>query len=222
MALRTASARLSAPLRQAGSQQRGIVTLVRKYMKSLEEFGFQGTIQKLYSNGDVKFGKLMGTDKYGNEYYENAYDYPYGQHRWVENHKELHDFCPSMIPPEWHSWLHSTTDHLPTSDKAWEYNYIKANEGANSDVLYADNHVGGVEVEHRPNESGYKDRAYGFGSRYSEVGQEKQYLQPGHVLNRYGRSDKYEPHRQSMEEWTPAGEESAQEPKKRLRSLQED
>ena len=60
MALRMASARLAAPLRQAGSQQRGIVTLVRKYMKSLEEFGFQGTLQKLYSNGDVKFGKLMG------------------------------------------------------------------------------------------------------------------------------------------------------------------
>ena len=192
-----ASSRLGAPLRRSAAQQRGVATLISKYLKSVNEFGLKGTIMKLYTNGDVKFGKKVGEDQFGNEYFENAVDYPYGQHRWVENMKQPHDFCPSMVPAEWHSWLHSTTDHLPTSERAFDYKYLKANEGANN--IYQDDHVGGVFAEHRPNESGYKDRAYGFGSRYSEHGNEKQYLQPGHVLNRYGRNDKYDPHRESME-----------------------
>ena len=34
---------------------------------------------------DVKFGALQGVDKFGNEYFENAKDYHWGQHRWVEH-----------------------------------------------------------------------------------------------------------------------------------------
>ncbi len=33
--------------------------------------------------GEVKFGDLKGTDRNGNQYFENT-AYPFGQHRWVE------------------------------------------------------------------------------------------------------------------------------------------
>eukprot|EP00937_MAST-01D_sp_MAST-1D-sp2_P004983 g4983.t1 len=216
-----------------------MATLIAKYAKAVQQFGFRGTLLKLYTNGDVKFGKLMGKDKFGNEYYENRYDYPYGQHRWVENMVEIHDYCPSMVPPEWHSWLHSMTDNLPTDDKAWEYGYIKANAGANN--IYTDNHTGGVVNEHQPNKTAYKDRAYGFGSQYSKgAGVEEQYLQPGHVLNRYGknpdgssRAGDYDPHRSTLEDgvrvatrfWENDDDgqgEKDDDGQERLRSLQKD
>jgi len=36
-----------------------------------------------------------------------------GQHRWVE-YKDIHNFDASMIPPEWHGWMHHTFDETPT------------------------------------------------------------------------------------------------------------
>lgn len=59
----------------------------------------------------MKFGTLMGVDRNGNKYFENL-EYPFGQHRWIE-YKDIHNYEPTSVPPEWHGWLHHQTDDLP-------------------------------------------------------------------------------------------------------------
>lgn len=55
---------------------------------------------------DLKIGKLVGTDKYGNKYYENNY-YFYGRNRWVEYAPHVHmAYDASQIPAEWYGWMH--------------------------------------------------------------------------------------------------------------------
>lgn len=55
---------------------------------------------------DLKIGKLVGTDKYGNKYFENNY-YFYGRNRWVEYAPHIHmEYDGSQIPAEWYGWMH--------------------------------------------------------------------------------------------------------------------
>ena len=197
-----------------------MVSIAAKYMKSVNMFGLRGTLMKLYTNGDVKFGNLVGKDHNGNEYFENAVDYPYGQHRWVENMENPHDFCPTMIPPRWHSWLHSMTDYLPDDPKAMAFNPIITTEHTSNDST---DHVGGVDKslwEGMHNTTGHTDRGYGFGSRYSEFGEGKEYQAPGHILNRHKRADEYEPNRTTTEMWQPGN--TGDEGKKPVRPLSEE
>lgn len=62
-------------------------------------------------------GVKVGEDQYGNIYYETRN----GKRRWV-CFKDIPE--ASMIPPQWHGWLHFTWDQPPTTDplahKAWE------------------------------------------------------------------------------------------------------
>lgn len=60
----------------------------------------------LFRFDDLKTGTLVGTDKYGNKYYENPY-YFYGRNRWVEytDHVNM-DYDGSQIPAEWYGWMH--------------------------------------------------------------------------------------------------------------------
>lgn len=53
-------------------------------------------------------GRQVGTDQYGNRYYEEKKPKP-GQRprRWVLYKGALE---ASKVPPEWHAWLHYTTD----------------------------------------------------------------------------------------------------------------
>jgi NADH:ubiquinone oxidoreductase subunit len=54
-------------------------------------------------------GRKVGTDRFGNAYFEARQSLPvYGRRRrWVlfAQGKE-----PTTVPPEWHAWLHYTTD----------------------------------------------------------------------------------------------------------------
>ncbi|XP_017659820.1 PREDICTED: NADH dehydrogenase [ubiquinone] 1 alpha subcomplex subunit 12 isoform X2 [Lepidothrix coronata] len=69
---------------------------------------------------DLKTGNLIGTDKYGNKYYEDTRNF-FGRHRWVVYTEEMNgkntfwEVDGSMVPPEWHRWLHSMTDDPPTT-----------------------------------------------------------------------------------------------------------
>ena len=72
-------------------------------------------IRRLAREGNVRVGTLVGSDKYGNEYYENNYyfvarnrfvKYPYKDHRL--------SYDGSQIPPEWHRWMHYMTDDPPS------------------------------------------------------------------------------------------------------------
>ncbi|XP_006006488.1 NADH dehydrogenase [ubiquinone] 1 alpha subcomplex subunit 12 [Latimeria chalumnae] len=82
--------------------------------------GIRGALWQLLRINDLKTGELVGVDKYGNKYYENT-SYFFGRHRWVEYTSRMNDkntyweVDGSMVPPEWHCWLHSITDNPPTT-----------------------------------------------------------------------------------------------------------
>ena len=63
-------------------------------------------IYSLLRFDDLKSGRLVGEDKYGNKYFEDGY-YFYGRNRWVEyaDHFNM-DYDGSQISPEWYGWMH--------------------------------------------------------------------------------------------------------------------
>lgn len=77
----------------------------------------------------------MGSDAYGNRYYENRVDYPFGQHRWVEP-SDIHNFDSTQIPPEWHGWMCSINDATPSLEEEYIQEKMK--------------HVRRGEVSHAP------------------------------------------------------------------------
>lgn len=67
-------------------------------------------------------GRAVGTDPFGNRYFEGAPRKGYKlKRRWV---LYAGDPEPSSIPPEWHGWLHHQNADIPSSDlshrKAWQ------------------------------------------------------------------------------------------------------
>ncbi len=69
-------------------------------------------------------GRKVGEDEFGNRYYEQRRGIfePVGKpRRWVVYNGEAE---ASMVPAEWHGWLHYTVDELPSESgykpKHWE------------------------------------------------------------------------------------------------------
>ena len=56
------------------------------------------------------FGNFVGTDEYGNNYFKSSN----GTKRWV-NYNGVCD--ASNISPAWHSWIHKTTNKVPSFEK---------------------------------------------------------------------------------------------------------
>ncbi len=64
-------------------------------------------------------GELVGTDDAGNSYYQERKLRPNGRmRRWVAYKGAVE---ASSVPPEWHSWLHHTTDRPieKSARRAW-------------------------------------------------------------------------------------------------------
>ncbi|CAH8548146.1 unnamed protein product [Dicrocoelium dendriticum] len=75
--------------------------------------GIFGSIRTLFRTDELKWGVLVGTDKFGNKYYKND-KYFVGRNRWViYGNRFGWDYEGSQIPPEWHRWLHYITDETP-------------------------------------------------------------------------------------------------------------
>jgi NADH:ubiquinone oxidoreductase subunit len=58
---------------------------------------------------------MVGTDEYGNQYFEEIDMTYYSNKRWVE-FSEAHRFTSvqgTKIPPPWHGWLAYTYDEAP-------------------------------------------------------------------------------------------------------------
>ncbi|XP_042191113.1 NADH dehydrogenase [ubiquinone] 1 alpha subcomplex subunit 12 [Callorhinchus milii] len=81
--------------------------------------GLRGSFWQILRVSDLKTGTLVGEDKSGNRYFENQ-RYFFGRNRWVEYTNEMNgkntywDLDGSMVPPEWHRWLHYMTDDAPS------------------------------------------------------------------------------------------------------------
>lgn len=81
-----------------------------------ENGGITKSAYKLFVQDELKWGTLVGEDKYGNRYYENNY-YFFGRNRWIEyNDNYFLDYDGSQVPAEWHGWLHYRTDLTPDCD----------------------------------------------------------------------------------------------------------
>ncbi|XP_050502112.1 probable NADH dehydrogenase [ubiquinone] 1 alpha subcomplex subunit 12 [Diabrotica virgifera virgifera] len=81
-----------------------------------EAGGIRASLYKLYRMDNLRPGTLVGTDKYGNKYYENPH-YFYGRNRWIEYAPYYGlDYDGSQVPAEWFGWLHYKTDLTPDKD----------------------------------------------------------------------------------------------------------
>ena len=81
-------------------------------ISAVQKQGLRKTIYQVLSSEQPRYGTLVGTDAYGNQYYENKADIM-NRNRWVIYEKWNWD--GSQVPPEWHSWLHHISDKTPIS-----------------------------------------------------------------------------------------------------------
>ena len=63
------------------------------------------------------FGKLVGSDQYGNKYYKSKND-----ERWVVYSKNIE---ATKITSEWYLWIHHTIDKAPDSKDKKKYSWQK-------------------------------------------------------------------------------------------------
>src|SRR5262249_128543 len=67
-----------------------------------------------------RFGSKVGEDAFGNVYYQTDD----GKRRWVVYRDQSE---ASLVPPEWHGWLHYTVDVPPTEEaykpRPWQQPY---------------------------------------------------------------------------------------------------
>ncbi|KAJ1393948.1 NADH ubiquinone oxidoreductase subunit NDUFA12-domain-containing protein, partial [Ochromonadaceae sp. CCMP2298] len=109
-----------------------------KLARAVKERGWNGAMMQIYQIGDLKFGELKGSDKFGNRYYEDL-DLPYGQHRWVE-YANAHNYDASMIQPEWHGWMHHVYDETP-NDPPNPFETLSTHDGSNANAAF-NTHLG--------------------------------------------------------------------------------
>lgn len=71
----------------------------------------------------IFFGQHVGTDEFGNRYYqESSEPKQRRRRRWVM-YKGIAE--ASKIPPMWHGWMHYTLDALPTEIPRIHYQWEK-------------------------------------------------------------------------------------------------
>lgn len=98
---------------------------VENFMKIVKHNGGAlNSVKKLYLMDDLKIGTLVGTDKFGNKYFENP-DYFVPRNRWVEfSEDKWLEYNASQVPPEWHRWLTHMTEYPPTVEKPVSYPWM--------------------------------------------------------------------------------------------------
>ena len=71
-------------------------------------------------------GNHIGTDSFGNKYYEERFFFGRPSDRkpkrWVVYHGLVE---ASKVPADWHAWLHFTSNETPEQAKPVEYSWMK-------------------------------------------------------------------------------------------------
>ncbi len=140
--------------------------------------------------GDTKAGTLVGTDRWGNKFYENiTEDLPlrvrsttdpplllfhgclHVQTRWVDYKDYEKD--PSQIDPGWHAWISYMVDTPPTEDKLLEIgrrpwddktarvNYTLSRAAYRPYSTYVPNALSGVDIERSEEKKRFADYEIG-------------------------------------------------------------
>lgn len=85
--------------------------LVRN-LKNIWANGLKRSAMQVQSMNDIKSGRLVGTDAFGNSFYESNEELS-GRTRWVE-YKNFWRPDLSQVEPGWHLWLGYGIDVPPT------------------------------------------------------------------------------------------------------------
>ncbi|KAH0609922.1 uncharacterized protein H6S33_012468 [Morchella sextelata] len=91
------------------------MSTISRTLRYLKRIGFKQYAYQMNRIGDTKYGALVGTDKYGNKYYENNTEELPLRTKWVD-YKEWKEYDASMVEPGWHGWLAYMFDKPPTSE----------------------------------------------------------------------------------------------------------
>ncbi|KZZ92859.1 NADH:ubiquinone oxidoreductase, 17.2kDa subunit [Moelleriella libera RCEF 2490] len=89
------------------------MSTIPRTLSNLRKVGIKDYFRQLLYIGDTKHGRLVGTDRAGNKYFENLEELPL-RTRWVEYAK--HDYDAAQIEPGWHAWMSYSLDKPPTED----------------------------------------------------------------------------------------------------------
>ena len=88
-----------------------MLTLIKKIFTWWNQDTFGTRLKTIF------FGKLAGTDQFGNKYYEDKKG-----KRWVIY---SHVIDASKIPVEWYSWIHFIKNKLESTHELKKYNWQK-------------------------------------------------------------------------------------------------
>ena len=90
--------------------------------------GWKASFYRVLRETNLRTGTLIGTDQYGNKYFENN-SYFMARNRFVVYpYVDRFTFDGSQIPAEWHRWLHYMTDDPPTKVPAEPRKFIQPHE----------------------------------------------------------------------------------------------
>ncbi|EIM85527.1 NDUFA12-domain-containing protein [Stereum hirsutum FP-91666 SS1] len=89
---------------------------IGRYIRGIRAVGIKEWWHQMQGIGDVKAGRFVGKDQFGNRYFENldGFQEVPGRHRWVDFSQHYNN--ATQVPPEWHSWLSHIRMDPPTED----------------------------------------------------------------------------------------------------------
>ncbi|KAH9253497.1 hypothetical protein BASA81_008544 [Batrachochytrium salamandrivorans] len=151
------------------------------YYQTYQRVGLKGLFEMLYSFRRVKVGTYVGTDSFGTKYWENN-DLPYGQHRWCEpaEYESPQLWDASKISPEWHGWMHSQNDIVPTDNKPLPTGDLMLGTSDVPAELFT--HQQRNVLPWRGNPTLNRERGYGVRNMFqTQVGGNGYYTSPGNV-----------------------------------------
>ncbi|KAG9248228.1 NADH-ubiquinone oxidoreductase subunit B17.2 [Calycina marina] len=103
------------------------MSTILRSLQNLRRSGIKNALHQMQNIGDTKAGTLIGTDKFGNKYYENLKDELPLRTRWVDYKVSFPEWEPSQLAPGWHAWISYMVDKPPTEDpilqtgvRSWE------------------------------------------------------------------------------------------------------
>ncbi|KAJ1983420.1 hypothetical protein H4R34_001295 [Dimargaris verticillata] len=91
-----------------------------RQLKFMWAAGPRESFRQIMRIDEVKGGTLIGTDRYGNQYFENLSE-KLNRDRWVIYSRS--DYDATQVPPEWHKWLHKLTDANPAHENPTLYRW---------------------------------------------------------------------------------------------------
>ncbi|RYO77509.1 hypothetical protein DL766_004940 [Monosporascus sp. MC13-8B] len=94
------------------------MSTITRTIRNLRKIGVKDYFHQLLYIGDTKAGTLVGTDRFGNKYFENNEELPL-RTRWVDY--KVHDFDAAQIEPGWHAWISYMVDKAPSEDPVIRY-----------------------------------------------------------------------------------------------------